>query len=118
VQSQQVLALMVLAPLVPAALASLEQARQTSLVQVRQTSLVQGRLASLAQGHPAFLVPGRLAQRRDHQSDHPQDRPDLSSWARRLDPDLALRLECQLDPDLVQNWDPARGRPEWPLHVV
>jgi hypothetical protein len=125
VQPQQVLARLALAPEVLAPLASLvlEQstslvlARLASLVLERLASLVLVRLASLAQEHQASLVPERLALR-TALVDHPQDRQDPSSWARRWDPDLALRLACQKDPDLVQNWDPARGRPALPSHVV
>jgi hypothetical protein len=97
-----------------------------SSVQEHQTSLVLARLASLAQEHLASSVQERLDrwlalqqdQRRDLQSDHLQDRPDPSSWARRRDPDLALRLARRQDLGPVLNWDPVLERRALPLHVV
>jgi hypothetical protein len=129
VQPQQALARLVLALLVLAllvlallVLALSGRARVASLVKEHQTSLVLAQLASLGQEHQASLVPERLARRlarqRDHQLDHPQDRQDPSSWARRWDSDLALRLAQRRDPDPVLNWDPVLERRALPLHVV
>jgi hypothetical protein len=100
----------VLASLVPVRLASLALERLASLALERLASLVQEPLASLGLERPAHRPALQL--------DHPQDRQDPNSWARRRGSHLALRLAHRRDPDPVLNWDPALERPALPLHFV
>jgi hypothetical protein len=99
------------------------------LALVRLASLALERLASLVQEPPASLGLAPLAslalEQRAHRPalrpalvDHPQDRQDPSSWARRRDSDLALRLVCRQGLDPVLNWDPALERRALPSHFV